>query len=417
MSLRHFTAAFLSARDGSFAVGAAVSLLAVAAVGGAAVDYTRLVSARTRLQDLGDAAALAGAREFADVEATSDDVREAVAEVLTLAASPGVRPTVAVDAAAHTVSVQLAESLLTTVLQVVGVDRLDVVAASAAGVGRTTAPICVLSLNDASKQKGGLFLAKTARLDAGACVVWVNSTAKKALVMGKGASVRSAKTCVAGGVKRKKNRPLNVDAPPQNCGYRPDPFAARRPLTPTACSHDKFDTRHGGAVTLRPGVYCGGLKLHADRVTLQPGTYVVRDGKLDMHSDGWIKGKGVAFVLEGKKSTVSLKGKGDVDLSAPLTGDLAGFVFFQRPDAAPKATARLGGEGVLHYEGVLYFPTQRIVVGKRRAVKTGSPFTAYIAESVVLKGAAGLSFGYDAQASVPPPPELMADIQTPYLLR
>jgi hypothetical protein len=306
-------------------------------------------------------------------------------------------------------TVSLAANQSTTMLGIIGINSLDVSATSTARV-KAGSPVCLHILNKTMDQS--LVASGGSTLDATPCVVWVNSSSYKAVTLSGGSHLNAAMNCIHGGFSQGYALAYVV---PQDCGIRDDPFASMNPTTPSNCTFSKFASGEK-SVTISPGVYCGGLTLSGGpTVTVQPGVYVIRDSKLTMSGGGSMTGKGVVFVIEGT-STVDLSGGGSYSLTAPTSGPLAGFVFFQRPTASPGQKANLSGTGSLYYQGVLYFPTQNAIISGGSTTATSSPFTAYIANSVTYSGTSGLKINYDPpQITVPIPNGIFSNTPSVYL--
>ena len=66
-----------------------------------------------------------------------------------------------------------------------------------------------------------------------------------------------------------------------------DPLAAiTSPVFPGACTYTGISV-NGGAYTVGPGTYCGGISISNATVTLYPGLYVITGGydNLRVHAD------------------------------------------------------------------------------------------------------------------------------------
>ena len=61
---------------------------------------------------------------------------------------------------------------------------------------------------------------------------------------------------------------------------------------------------------------------------MNPGHYVVQDGPFNVGGGANIDGQGVSFFLTGNDAVIDVAGGGDLDFSAPTTGDMAGMLFY-----------------------------------------------------------------------------------------
>ena len=182
------------------------------------------------------------------------------------------------------------------------------------------------------------------------------------------------------------------------------------PPDPGPCDYNNLEI-DGGTVTLLPGKYCGGIKIDGGaQVTLDPGVYYV-DGEVSLLGGSSIDGDGVGFYLTGGSAGVDFSGGGQIHLSAPTSGSLAGLIFFQDPTANPGHTSAISGGGDLYYEGTLYFPTQNLSMSGGSTASSTSPYTMWIANKLEADGNSELVIGADISASdVPLPPGLAGPV-------
>lgn len=125
-----------------------------------------------------------------------------------------------------------------------------------------------------------------------------------------------------------------------------------------------------------------------------------------MSGGGVMTGDGVTIVLVGT-SLVNWSGSGAYNLKAPSTGDTVGFVLFQEPTAYPGGKTRISGGGTSYYEGVIYFPTQELLVSGGGFTDISPPFTVYMADIISCTGGGRLQGGLDPdRATVPIPKEI-----------
>lgn len=384
-------------RRGGVAVLFALASLPLMVTAGMAVDYARATNRQTKLQSAVDAAALAATRALSDTAANP----EAVAQNQFWNAGSSfdtsrVSLSITVDRANGSVEVNAVESLLTSILPLIGINSMDYSARAVGKVSPNGPPVCILQLDATAST--GMTASGGSKVVAPPCIMWANSTGGSAVKFSGGGSSITAGHCFQGGSSG------TFSPAPENCGLRADPFASMNPASPSGCTFTNF-SRGGGTYTLTPGVYCGGISLSGGpTVTLSPGVYVIRDGDLSMSGGGSMTGQNVAFLIEGA-SKVNLSGGGSYILSGRTSGDLAGFVFYQRPTSNVGGKATISGSGDMYFQGVLYFPSQQAVVsGGGSSQTTFSPFTAYIAQSFNYSGGSTLKIDYDPiRITVPVP--------------
>jgi hypothetical protein len=208
----------------------------------------------------------------------------------------------------------------------------------------------------------------------------VNSDASKAMVVtGKGTVTANA-VSVTGGV----SAPAGAISPPPVTGAspRPDAYASLAAPTYSGCNFNNYKLTRGPA-TLTPGVYCGGILILGGKATFSPGLYIVNGGGLSILG-GSASGQGVTFYITSNGHAygpVSI-GAVQVNLSAPTSGPLAGVLFFQDRSVKTNLSNSLMENGSAELNGLLYFPTTKVLYSGGSASSPGP--TIIVADTVSL---------------------------------
>jgi Putative Flp pilus-assembly TadE/G-like len=129
-------------------------------------------------------------------------------------------------------------------------------------------------------------------------------------------------------------------------------------------------TRYSGNVTLNPGTYCGGITIgFGANVSITPGVYTLvsknSQGGLTVDPGASILGTGgVAFYNYGPVGSIqflfSSMSNGNVTLTAPTTGPLAGILFFQDPQNTSPAVIIGSAFWNTKLTGASYFPSATV---------------------------------------------------------
>ena len=392
---------FAANQRGNISFTFAFSAVLLIGLAGAAIDMHNAVSVKQKLQDAADSAALAGAK----VVMTPTIAVEAANRMLQVNTNSNypIESILTPDSGSRRFTVEARQTVPTTVAQILGVEFLTVSVRAQAQQVQQGSPVCIHSL--APSISKGFEGSGGARVTAPQCTVWVNSTSSSAVVFSGGGSSVAQRHCFEGSATQGSFSPA-----PEKCGNRADPFASMNPSAPSACSHTNF-SRGGGSFTVQPGVYCGGMKLSGGpNVTLSPGLYVIRNGPLSMSGGGTMTGNGITFLVEGS-SAVNLSGGGNYRLTAQRSGELSGFVFFQRANSNVGGKAVISGSGDMYFEGVMYLPSQKAEVSGGGTTQTMySPFTAYIANRFLYSGGSEIRVQYEpSRLTVTPPTGLFTN--------
>ena len=408
---------------------------------GGGIDYARLASRRSQLQNAADAGVLAAGNYLKLAVATSAAAKSIVVDTIQAQAAPRTESPYAlqVDVADDrtSVAVTVDETVKLAFGGFVGVPMVKVAVRSKARVvGKMR--LCLLTLDPLAD--GAFELVKSAEVTAQDCSLYSNSLSPRGMVGKDNAYARAQTICTAGGFDGAR---ANFAPPPQtSCPPIQDPLKDRAPPPIGACTaipasaNSKRDTSGNlvdQSVTLDPGTYCGGLHItKSASVALRAGTYVMKDGPLIVDKDAAMTGIDVAFYFTGNKGGLVFDKKTTVSLSAPTTGPMAGLLMMEErvvsdpvdptqavlgdvlspivptppPLAAtkPMRTYRIISDNARTMLGTLYLPAGRVVIDASKPVADQSAYTVIVAQQVNLYEGPNLylNANYDA-TSVPVP--------------
>ncbi|MBU1212592.1 MAG: Tad domain-containing protein [Alphaproteobacteria bacterium] len=382
--------------EGNVGIFFALALVPMLSVIGAAIDIGQAYTYKKQLQELTDAASVAGAR----LPATSNENRmnAIVTNFEHNAAAKNLidlKPEYLANNAE--VGVTASATSPTTILKLLGVESIPVMAKTRArSQVQNGGVICLLALDENAAE--GLHLQGINKMSQQDCWAWVNAKADTA-INAVGASTGKAQGfCVAGGV-------IGADhfAPPpfRGCDPYADPFAETFATnTPFVgeCTQTNLKVKNQYRV-LSPGTYCGGIDIgvHAE-VEFMPGTYVIKDGPLNMDAQSSAAGVGVTFYFTGANTGIDIKSGSDLVLRAPTSGSYESFVFIQDKTSNPGAVVSIQGGGHVKLEGVLYTPTWQVSIGGNGEVNQEAKFWTMVAATFHMEGNGQLYINSDAEA-------------------
>ncbi len=444
---------------GAVAIITVLVMPVVVGFAGLAVDATYWYMVRLQLQTAVDAAAIGGAFELSngnDTGVTSTAENDAARNdfdsgigTITVNVPPTSGPDVG-DPWKVEVIISQPVSLFFSALFLSGPMTVQVRAVAGARPGGPQGA-CILALDPSAR--AALKLDSNSTIDAQKCAVQVNSDDDEALTINSSTrfefpggpiipAVQAAGVCVTGdfddlggGISP---TPFTgaIDCPPLA-----DPLAGRSP--PPVGSCDYTDTKivngnmitgtfSGGTapsaaatmtphpitaqcgpvelVTLSPGVYCNGIILDAcANVEYLPGEYIIKDGQLAMLSNSVANGTGgVGFYLTGanpssNSATVFFDSNTRLDIVAPSSGSLEGLVFFEDRNARLGQRHELDSNGIIRFEGILYFSRGEIHIDSNSLSKTPSPYTTIIGRTITMDSNSSLVLRNRICGEVPPP--------------
>ena len=378
-----------------------VSLMSVFSIVGLAIALNFDSQAARNLQTTADSAALAGATAFITAEGGSaDDHRQLAydtADDFARANAEGELKSVAVSAVTtdeygqHTeVNVLLELHPANIFNRFKGGGEASPVIRSAKAIATREFPLCLLALETT---KVGIEIKGKGTLDAPSCSIWSNSTRYNSISIGSNAAVTTRSLCTAGQARGGRSMKVNP-APTENCQTIPDPLASWTPPSFGACD-ETGASFSGTGITISPGVYCGGLTITGDDVTLHPGLYVIKDGPLKIGATN-LSGLGVTFLLTGDGTSINLAGKASLNLSAPDTGPLAGLAIAEDRTTGTSGTpvSKVTGNGAITIEGAVYLPSQRIQISGKGLGDKYSPYLQIVAKQIFISGLGTLGIDF-----------------------
>jgi hypothetical protein len=392
------------ARRGNVALAFGLLLPLLFAAGGAAVDTALYANARQELQDVADAAALGGGREFLlnqSSRALARERAETIADRM-IAAKPALAGATAKaysDGEGRSVKVDIAYGYRPTlfIAMIKSPIMVNVTATAEVSGGSN---ICVIGLHP---DKGDTVkLDDQSLLRGDDCSVYSNSVDAHGIVVNGGARINSAFTCSSGGYDGPPDG-FNP-APVTDCPPREDPLKDYIEPSAGACDHVGLQLiNYSGR--LSPGIYCGGLVIDgASDVTFDPGVYVFKNGELQVKDLARVAGDDVGFFFTGEGSRLKFEDKVSVSLSAPATGEMAGILFWRSKSATGAGVFEIKSNFVDRLVGTIYLPKDSFFVSVTEEVAEASAYTAIIAEQVQLVGRSKLVLNTDYASSFAPPP-------------
>jgi len=365
---------------------------------GGAVDYGNAVSVSSALQAASDAAVLAAASLPADA---SPDQRAGVAANLfsTNVAAHGVTgatPEIRVEG--NSISVSVSANVPTAFLQLMRINTIAVaVSAQSTYTVDSSAKACLLALDPESLN--GIHIQGAGRVNYPACWAHTNSLQASAInAAGSNATAIGAGHCAVGGIAA----PLGNFSPTpiSGCQTISDPFAMvsaysssgsyiasfATPAIPSNCAANNLNLKKG-SYRLDPGRYCGGLSIQAQAsVTFSPGIYIIDNGQFNVQSGANVSGSDVLFYFRGPNASLTIIGGGTVSLTGRSSSSSYSSFLFIADATNWGGVSNIQGGGALNLEGILYMPTQTILVTGNGDVNGSSTYFGMVAKDFSFQG-------------------------------
>ena len=189
------------------------------------------------------------------------------------------------------VEVVISQNQPSMFMAILGVNSTDIIVRSVAGLVTDNFG-CVYALDGSQDRSFEISTGST--FGATDCSVIVDSDSSVALSVTNGSSLSAESILVTGEYESSGG---SISPEPET-GVLPedDPLSGlAAPASSGSCDYKKFKLKKKTR-TLSPGIYCGGITLEQNsRATLEPGTYILRGGGLQVLSGSSIEGTGISF--------------------------------------------------------------------------------------------------------------------------
>lgn len=415
--------------SGNIAVVFALILPLLIVAGGMGVDFQHRRAQQTALQEAADNLALRAARELLIENATSQGVEALIRAWASAQYKPALGDftiTPLVDDAERTASVDIEQAPKVGFFLTRYFAADEAVSAHALAQARGVTNVCVIALEETDDY--AIRATVSAKLNALKCAIMSNSTASRGVSAGALAKISANMICSAGG---RDGGPMNFEPMPvTDCPVYPDPLSERMAPAVGACDENNLvlgtqafgmalrgpaivraDASGNGLLPgysrydLKPGVYCGGLKIRSSSdVRLAPGIYVVKDGPLEVDLGARLVGENVGFYLTGDGATFSFGQESIINLTAPKDGLMAGLLFFEDRNAPAGRTHEIRSSNARTLLGTIYLPRGDLSVASLRPIADASAYTAIVAKKLSMSGSPTLVLNADYSATDVPVP-------------
>jgi Flp pilus assembly protein TadG len=258
-----------------------------------------------------------------------------------------------------------------------------VISARAVAMG-TGGKGCVFALDRSALR--AVDLQGTAQVVLNGCSLIDDSNNSIALNVGGSATLSALSVSSSGGVSGTASittsQGIATGQPPFS-----DPYAGTSVPSFSGCAQHNFSAKT--AVTIDPGVYCGGMTLNAGaNVTLNPGVYYLDQGNLQVNGGATMTGSGVTLVFTSSNghnyANATINGGATVDLSAPSSGPTVGMVMFGDPSMTAGTAFKFEGGASQTLAGAVYLPEGSVSFAGGANTTTGC--TQLIADTITFVG-------------------------------
>jgi Flp pilus assembly protein TadG len=394
-----FIAGFARNRRGGLATIVAIAIPVLAVIGCGAADLSSVVSDKSKMQDVADAAALDGANQLsvANSQGAGDRTKQFAADQLTALAARvtlTTNVTVASDASSITVAIQGHRPSFFGNLLPMGGWNFNA-QSTAQPLGRL--PLCVLTTSAAGASAGGaLTMAGQSLITATGCLVHSNSDMTAPAPADLNAGTPEAVGTASGQI-----------TPTPQTGAPPiaDPFTNLNLTPPPGCDilPDLLNSLLPIIIPVAHGNHCGKIVIRKNlTVQLQPGVHYFLNGGLELQDNATLEGSNVVLIFDNQ-SAFQFEDHSQIKLQGMQSGPFAGFVVATTPQNTNTFTISSDSAHLLL--GTIYVPNALLSVsGGSTNVADQSAWTVIIAKGLQLTGSPNLVINSNYSSSSVPVP-------------
>lgn len=371
---------FRHAKSGNVAILFGLSTLPLILLLGAAIDYQRATSAKSRLQSAVDTGAIAAANGSALTQTARQVLASNAALVNLGPMASEINPTITETETSGRYQVAAQANVPTAFMQIARVTSIPISAtavASNAGAGASSSNVCLLALSQTYSP--GFLANSNVNINAPSCEIDVASTGNPAATFNSGDVFSISKLCVAG--TNIINNTGSIPALQTGCAVATDPFAGKLP-TVSVGNCTVSNQNYSGTVALSPGVYCGNFNFNdSGTLNLSPGLYILSGTNWNLNSGWTVNGTGVTIYFADQWSYIQFNSGVQAYLSAPTSGPYANILMFE-PNGLSSSSFTVNGGAGHNFSGLIYLPSRNITFNSMSNV-TAEALTIVV-NSVIL---------------------------------
>ena len=391
--------AFLSHSSGNVAIIFALASVALVTAAGGAVDYARATREQHALQEMLDAAALAGVSGSHEEE---EQIAVANAHFAANLANQWNVKDVSFEHSGGVLVGKAEADVQTAFLRIVNMPSIDVGAQAAATNKEFLEPACVMAMHPSRKHT--LELKGTVSVSGPDCDFYGNSNNPDDVVDPHNPEnylVGKSVQAVGYGHHYIDNVSPPLETAPKVLS---DPLSRSTIPAAGGCSYSGEEVA-GGTETLYPGTYCDGLVIKdGSDVVLSPGTYIITQGNFEIENST-LTGDGVTIVLADDKTELLWKAS-TVRLRAPKSGSEASFVLIGERVSAQ----HVFDQSTVDLEGVVYVPNGEFDWTNTGTPTTDAKWTVWIVDGFTWDGAGTIKINFNPDDSDIPYPAALRHV-------
>lgn len=389
--------------DANIVLAAAFILPGILAIGGLAIDLRLSNNAANELQFSLDAAALAALN---DDSITNANVTAFAQSFVAQNMDAKCIPSVSATKQTGKVTVDATCTLKTTLLVYINKPTITVDQNAVAERSQGGTSPCVLALSGESQTS--IRINSSGTINAPNCAVQSNATGRSAIFVNNRGSITADSVCAIGEVRQNNGGDISP-APEPNCPKVSDPLASLPIPENAEAPCERLSLQAGFDQEISPGVYCGNTTVNGGTtLTLQPGTYVFRDGPIILNSGSSLVGSDVTLYFHDKRSLIRANSRINLQIDAPDTGPYAGIAVFQNQsiESGQGPSFQINSDSQSYIEGIYYTPRSELTLNSDAGFNNSASYSMIVVDRLTVNAGATLNLNADYDSATPLPEAL-----------
>jgi len=347
---------FVASEEGNFSIVASIVMGVLTFSVAGAVDYSRVQSTDSELQNSLDVATIHAARTAKEGDFNANGLLSFNSNFEDSASSYDVD--VDFSLGEGRVTGMASAKVPLTFSKLLGKDYVRVDARSIVNMPEGDGVPCIMALSD--NRSPGILLNSGAKLSLPDCGMHVHSVASPAFTMNGGATLDADDVCIAGDrIINNTGRSLNNVT--TGCAVKADPYVGAFPEPDSASCDYKNNNYNSHSISMSPGVYCGRHNFNNSNatVTFAPGVYILKGGGWNVNGGTW-QGDGVTFYY-ADRSNIQFNSAVAAKMTAPTTGPYANVFMTESPTITKTSQVIMNDDRGFDFEGIIYLPTRNFI--------------------------------------------------------
>ena len=371
---------YASSEDANFSIVASIVIGFLTFSVAGAVDYSRVQSTDSELQNSLDVATIHAARTANEGDFNANGLHSFNSNFEDSASSYDVDVVFSLGEGKVTGTASAKVPL--TFSKILGKEYVQVEARSVVNLPEGGGAPCIMALS--RNRNPGILLNSGANLSLPDCGMHVHSVASPAFTMNGGATLDAEDVCIAGD-RIINNTGQSLNNVTTGCAVAADPYVGAFPEPDSSGCDYRNQNYNSHSISMSPGVYCGRHNFNNSNasVTFAPGLYILKDGGWNVNGGTW-QGDGVTFYYVDR-SNIQFNSAVAAKMTAPTSGPYANVFMTESPSITKNSQVIMNDDRGFDFEGIIYLPSRNFIFNSGATLRSRT--MELIANTIIFNNA------------------------------